>query len=99
MSNDIKKYSQMLESDPIYVADQLHKIIKVMVNRMSFESRQNAFKNLQGRIQEFNVIELSNKKSPGGASIGVSLGLVKNVLNGRDPYFVNLVIQELARKL
>ena len=70
-----------------------------MVNRMSFESRQNAFKNLQGRIQEFNVIELSNKKSPGGASIGVSLGLVKNVLNGRDPYFVNLVIQELARKL
>tara|TARA_A100001011_G_C14312401_1_gene846247 strand:- start:3598 stop:3897 length:300 start_codon:yes stop_codon:yes gene_type:complete len=99
MSNDIKKYSQMLESDPIYVADELHKIIKVMVNRMSFESRQNAFKNLQGRIQEFNVIELSNKKSPGGASIGVSLSLVKNVLNGRDPYFVNLVIQELARKL
>ena len=99
MLHDIKKYSQMLESDPVYVADELHKIIKVMVNRMSFESRVNAFRNIQGRIQEFNTIELANKKSPGGASIGVSLGLVKNVLNGRDPYFINLVIAELVRKL
>ena len=70
-----------------------------MINRMSFESRANALKNIQGRILDFNTIELANKKSPGGASIGVSLGLVKNVLNGRDPYFINLVINELANRL
>jgi len=95
----ITKKSQMLESDPIYVAEELHKIIKIMVNRMSFETRRRSFDNISNRIGDFNTVEIANKKSPGGASIGVSLGLVKNVLNGRDPYFINLVLQELMKRL
>jgi hypothetical protein len=29
----------------------------------------------------------------------VSLGLVKNVLNGKDPYFINTVLKELIIRL
>ena len=96
---DMIKNSQILESDPVYVAEQLHNIIKIMVNRMSFETRRRSYDNVASRIQDFNTVEIANKKSPGGASIGVSLGLIKNVLNGRDPYFINIVLSELATRL
>ena len=99
MSYNLKKEAQMLEANPIYVAEQLHNIIKVMINRISFETRQNAFKNIANRVEKFNVLEIANKRSPGGAAIGVSLGLIKNVLNGKDSYFINVVLSELARRL
>lgn len=95
----IIKTSQILELDPVYVAEQLHNVIKVMINRMSFESRRRSYDNIASRIQDFNTVEIANKKSPGGASIGVSLGLIKNVLNGKDPYFINIVLNELAKRL
>ena len=99
MSYDIKKEAQMLEANPIYVAEQLHNIIKIMINRISFETRQDAFKNISNRVENFNVFEISNKKAPGGAAIGVSLGLIKNILNGKDSYFINVVLSELTRRL
>jgi hypothetical protein len=39
MSDKINKYSQLLEQNPVYVAEQLHSMIKVMISRMSPESR------------------------------------------------------------
>ena len=99
MSIDLKKEAQMLEQNPTYVAEQLHNIIKIMINRMSPESRARSFQNVSNKIGEFNTIEIAGKKSPGGASIGASLGLIKNVLNARDPYFINIVLNELAIRL
>lgn len=98
-SNNLDKQAQLVEMDPIYVADQLHKVIKVMISRMAFDKRDGSYRNISNRLQEFNTLELANKKSPGGAVIGVSLSLVKNVLNGRDPYFINLVLSELTKRL
>tara|TARA_B100000131_G_scaffold322185_2_gene375300 strand:+ start:7816 stop:8115 length:300 start_codon:yes stop_codon:yes gene_type:complete len=99
MSHDLIKKAQILEENPVYVAEELHKIIKIMISKMSFESRQNSYRNLKDKFKDFNVVEIANKKSPGGAAIGVSLGLVKNVLNGKDPYFINIVINELIKRL
>ena len=99
MSNNIDKKAQMLEQNTVYVAEQLHNIIKIMIIRMSPEARQRSYANVSNKLKDFNVMEISGKRSPGGAAIGVSLGLIKNVLNGRDPYFINVVLSELMRRL
>ena len=99
MSNNIDKNAQLLEHNAIYVAEQLHNIIKVMISRMSPEARARSYQNVAGKVEEFNVMEIAGKRSPGGAAIGVSLSLIKNVLNGKDPYFINVVLSELTRRL
>jgi len=99
MSSDLRKYAQMLESNPVYVAEELANIISIMINGMSPNVRQKSFQNMKERVLDFNTMEISNKRAPGGAAIGVSIGLVKNVLNGKDPYFINTVLKELAIRL
>lgn len=98
-SKVINKRAQILEMNPTYVADQLHKIIKIMLAKISPEKRSGSFKNVAEKLSDFNVLEISNKKAPGGAAIGASLGLVKNVLNSKDSYFVNVVLKELIKRL
>lgn len=88
-----------LSHNPKYVADQIIKIVRVMISRMSVESQQKAVPNLRNKIRELNSLEISQKKQIGGSSIGVSLGLVKNILNGRDPYFISLVLDEVSKGL
>ena len=95
----INKKSYILESDPKYVAQQIHSIIKIMVMRMPMDKRGPSFQNIRGRLDDFNTSEIGSKKTPGGASIGVSIGLIKNILNGRDPFFIRLVLDELAKIL
>ena len=95
----INKKSYLLESDPKYVAKEIRNIIGIMITRMPMDRRQPSFQNIKGRIDDFNVVEIGAKKTPGGASIGVSIGLVKNILNGRDPFFIRLVLDELSKLL
>lgn len=99
MSDDLIKKAQILEKDPVYVAQELSKIIKIMLGRMTPQAQIRSFINVKNKLKQFNTIEISGKKNPGGAAIGVSLGLVKNVLNGKDPYFINVVLQELVKRL
>ena len=96
---ELNKSAQLRETDPVYVADQLMNVIKIMITRLKFESRPNAFRSIRNKLEDFNVIEMSNKRAPGGAVIGVSLALIKNMLNARDPYFINMVVDELKNKL
>jgi hypothetical protein len=98
MSNKIKT-AQMLENNPVYVAEEIANIIKIMINNMSPEVRGRSFQNVKNKMNEFNVVEIANKRAPGGAAIGVSLGLIKNILNGKDPYFINTVLKELSIRL
>jgi len=99
MSKKIDKKAQLLEQNAVYVAQELHNVIKIMISRMSLEARPRSYQNVSNKIQQFNVMEIAGKKAPGGAAIGVSLGLIKNILNGKDPYFINVVLSELMRKL
>ena len=99
MSYNINKKAQIMEQNPVYVAEQLYNMIKVMITRMSPEARMRSYQNVESKIGDFNINEIASKKAPGGAAIGVSLGLIKNVLNGRDPYFINTVLKELSIRL
>lgn len=95
----LKEAQSYITNNPILVAKQIKGIIDVMVGRMSPEAQMRAYPNLKGRINELNIPELNSKKSPGGASIGISITLVKNILNGRDPIFIGTVISELSKLL
>ena len=98
MLNNIKT-AQMLENNPVYVAEEISNIIKIMINSMSPDVRARSFQNVKNKLNDFNTLEIANKNAPGGAAIGVSLGLVKNILNGKDPYFINTVLTELSLRL
>lgn len=93
----MNKEAQLYNQDPKYVAEQIKDIVRVMVGRMSPEAQARAYPNIAGKVKAFNTIEIANKRSPGGASIGVSLSLIKNILNGRDPIFIKRVIDELTK--
>ncbi len=99
MSHNLIKESQILEQNPVYVAEVLEKIIRVMINRMSPESRDKSIVNVKNRVKSLQPLELSSKKAPGGAAIGASISLVRNILNSRDPYFINTVLEELSKRL
>jgi hypothetical protein len=92
----MEKEAQLLAHNPKYVAEEIKNIIGIMVGRMSPEAQMRSFPNIANKLKQLNIVELSNKKSPGGASIGVSISLVKNILNGRDPNFIKLVLDELT---
>jgi hypothetical protein len=95
----MKKEARGFPENPKFVAEQIRDIIDVMVGRMSLESRQRAYPNLRNKINRLPVTEMSSKKQPGGSSIGVSISLIKNILNGRDPFFIKSVINELLKVL
>lgn len=94
-----KSAQTFLTLNPILVAKQIKGIIDVMVGRMSPEAQRRAYPNIKNRINNLNILELNGKKSPGGAAIGISITLIKNILNGRDPMFINAVIKELSKYL
>lgn len=93
------KNARGFPNDPKFVAKQISDIIDVMIGRMSIQARERAYPNIKNRIRSLNIPEMASKKHPGGASIGVSISLIKNILNGRDPYFIKMVIDELSKEL
>lgn len=94
-----KKSARGFPQDPKYVADEIKKIIDIMISQMSLEAQQKAYPNLRKKFNELNINEISNKKPVGGSSIGSSISLVKNILNGKDPYFIKSVLDELSWRL
>lgn len=100
-----KKYSlfykkaQYAENSPVYVAEQMSSIIKIMLQRIKPESRLKSLNSIRDKIKEVNIPELAGKKSPGGAAIGVTLSLIKNILMARDQFFIDAVIKELILRL
>jgi len=94
----IKKVSQVVnESDPKAVAKHITNIILIMFSRFSINSRVKARSNIKRRVSNLNVQDMSMKKAPAGAAIGTSIALVKNILNGKDPYFIRTVIDEMKK--
>lgn len=80
-------------------ANRIVKIVHLLVAKLKFESRRKAIENIRGKVLDINAQEVSNKKTPGGAVIGTSLSIIKNILNSEDPYYVNLVLKHLRTRL
>lgn len=96
----LEKKAGTLEDDPFYVAEEIVKVIKIMINSIRGEKRPDAYKNISNKIfSEFNPLEMAQKRAPGGAAIGVSLALIKNILNSKPELFIKLVLDEVRKKL
>lgn len=91
----MKKEARGYPDNPKFVAEQIRDIIDVMLSRMSIPAQQRAYPNMRAKIKNLPVDDMAKKKNPGGAAIGVSIGLVKNILNGKDPLFIRMVLNEL----
>jgi len=63
MSKNLDKNAQLLEQNAIYVAEQLHSIIKIMISRMSVEARARSYQNVSNKLRDFNVMEIANKRA------------------------------------
>ena len=95
----IKKEASALEDDPFYVSDRILDIIKIMIFSMKFESRPSSYKKIRKKLEEFDPLTMSGKKSPGGAAIGVSLALIKNILNSKPELFIRTVLEDVKKKV
>lgn len=93
------KKAQYSENSPVYVAEELAAIIKIMLQRIKPESRLKSMNSIRDKIKDINIPELAGKKSPGGAAIGVTLSLIKNILMARDQFFIDAVLKELVLRL
>lgn len=95
----MNKESQYIYSDPKKVAEEIASVVLVMISKMSLESQTKAKMNIKNRINKIQPMELNLKKNNGGAAIGTSISLIKNILNGKDIYFIKSVIDELTKIL
>jgi hypothetical protein len=95
----ILKQAQVVTTDPKFVGEQVAKIILIMIAKFSINSRNKARANIRGRISNLNVSDIVSKKTPAGAAIGTSIALIKNILNGKDGYFVKSVLEELKKHI
>lgn len=93
------KEAQIASNDPRVVGEQISKIIMIMISKFSINSRNKARANIRGRVSNLNVSDMSSKKTPAGAAIGTSIALVKNILNGKDGYFIKAVLEEIKRHI
>jgi transcription termination factor NusB len=96
---NINKMAQQMEANPVYVADQILDIIRIMIARMNPEYRMSSLEKIKSKVLDMSANEMSEKKMTGGAGIGTTIALIKNILNGSDIYFINIVIDELVKKL
>lgn len=99
-SNGLTKMSAFWGSNsPSIIAQSLADTIRILISRMSPQSQGKSIINIRNKLNNLNPSEMSQKKAPGGALIGTSLSLIKNVLNGREPGFISSVLKELANRL
>jgi len=88
-----------LNLSPKIVAEKIAEIIKIIMMKMKPESRLKSFPKLKNKLKDLNSLEMSMKGSTGGAAIGTSISVVKNILNGKDPYYIQMVIKELSKRI
>jgi hypothetical protein len=82
--------------DPKVIAKKISEIIKVIMTDLNASSQGKSMINLKSKIQEISATDLTEKKNVGGAAIGTSISLIKNLLNGKDAYFINSVLSHLS---
>jgi len=72
-------------------------IIRFLTRRIEPNKRLYSLLNLKRKIYELDEYQIASKKSPNTASLGQSITFIKTVLNGRPPYYVRQVINEVVK--
>lgn len=80
-------------------ADSLFKIVKFMFYRVPNNQKLKFMSRLRGKIVRLNPGELGVKKMPASSAIGQAITIIKNLLTGLNPAFINQVITEFVKLL
>ena len=92
----ISKWAQ----DPVRrTAESILKIINFLLFRVAPKDKARYLQRIKGKILKIPAGQVSLKKLPPTAAIGQSLSLVKNILSGLNPFFVQRVVDELANMM
>lgn len=76
-------------SDPAALAEAILKILSFFVYKVKIENRPRYIQNIQKRLYSLDPSSIAAKKKNPGAGIGASISVIKNILNGEQPYVVS----------
>ena len=83
--------------DPVRMtATSILKIINFLLFRVPDKNKAKYLARLRGKIMRLPSGQIGMKQMPQSASIGQSIALVKNILSGLNPFFIQRVVNELA---
>ncbi len=82
--------------DPDTAGKGIASIVKFLLKKIKPENRQVITNKMRDRIWNLNELDMASKKSPVSASIGNSISMVKNILNGRDPKYIRETLRYIV---
>src|SRR6266581_6257445 len=80
--------------EPIQAGKGIAEIIKFLLKRIDPKTRPHSQYKLKEKLWHLNEYQMSNKKSPASASLGLSISFVKNILNGNPPLYIRSILKE-----
>jgi len=85
--------------DPVLAARGIAAIIHFLTRRIEPNKRLYSLLGLKRKIYELDEYQIASKKTPTTASLGQSISFLKTMLNGRPPYYVRRVINEVVKQI
>ena len=85
--------------DPAIAARGIAAIVHFLTRRIEPNKRLYALFDLKRKIYELDEYQIASKKTPTTASLGQSISFIKTMLNGRPPYYVRRVINEVVKQI
>ena len=71
--------------------------VNTLLNRVKPQSKQLFKRRIKNKFYNINLFELAGKKLPPTATIGNAITIVKQLLMGQDPVFINEVMGLVIR--
>jgi hypothetical protein len=85
--------------DPSLAGRGLAAIITFLLRRIEPTKRVHALWNLKRKIYMMDEFEMASKRTPATASLGQSITFIKTLLNGRPPYYIRSVLNNIVGNL
>ncbi len=89
----------MLMDNPEHAGKGIAVIIMFLLKRIDYNKRMYAVWRLKNKIVELDEFEMAKKKSPSTASLGNAITFMKTILNGKPPFYIRSVINEVIKHL
>ena len=84
---------------PDVMSDSLLKIINFILSKVPYDKQNKRKLRIKTKLLELSPQNLSTTELPEAATIGQALTIVKNMLFGKAPNYIDQVRREIIRKL
>lgn len=97
--NRMYKIAQLTIDSPQTAGKSIAAIIRFLLRKIEFAKRFYSVQNLKEKIIHLDEYEMANKRSPATASLGQAITFIKTILNGKPPFYIRSVLNEVIRNL